>query len=98
LHGKFAQFDPEGDGSERVGDLDPPIARCSGRSALLSVLVNSLEGFDAGLCEVDKFDPDLVRNDIVSIHEMEIVALHHGGLDLLSGMALGGVSHSPPRA
>jgi hypothetical protein len=99
VRGRFAQFDPEGDGSERISDLDPLIPRCSGiGSTLLPKLVNGPESFDTGLREIGDLDPDLVGNDIVSIHEMEIVALHHGSLASNQGWPLGGVSHFPPRA
>jgi hypothetical protein len=97
VRGRSAQFDPEGDGSERIGDLDPPIPRCGGSGgALLPELVDGFDGFGAGLREVGNLDPNLVGNEIVSVHEM--VALHQGRLAFVSGVTLGGVSRSQPRS
>jgi hypothetical protein len=81
--GKFAVAQPErqGYGAPGIGHLDSPILPFVGRGRmLLPELLDGLEGLVAGRREIGNLDPGPVGNDVMPVHEMEVLALHDGDL------------------
>jgi hypothetical protein len=88
---EVVQIDYEGNGSGSVGHFDAPVDPIHGSfRAFSSKLVDGLDDLGASYLKVGNLDPVPVQNDIVPIHEMEIVAFQRGNLGFTSGVAAPG--------